>query len=690
MGVEVTGSFDEPLEGLADADQSVLLAFIRAIRPPVRQPLPEWAEDNFVIPPEVGDNPGAYSFRLAPHWIEVLSCLDLRHWSNWVTVCKSAQLGWTLAETIFLFAIADQWPSPTMMVHPTIKAAQDWNREKLMPMMRASPVPVIKRMAKRRRPVADEAGESAQTVLYKPFPGGGWVLTGANSSADLSSKTARCGIKEEWDRWPADVDNQGDPDELFEARFISYHRSGRFKIAQGGTPDVLQSSRTWAAFLAGDQRRRFIKCPHCGHEQEMRFFPVSREDEPFRGGLRFNLEAPHQAHYVCEAAGCGGVIEEHEKEALFQERGPDNPDGAFWKAMRPGAGRQPSFYINALYSLVTTWDHMVAVFVRAKGDPQRLKGFWNLWLGLPWDDRGDVPAAEKLQERAEAYSIRTVPAGGLVVSAGADVQGNGIFYETIATGRDGQSWSIDYGFLPGNPPDPEDGCWTELERVYNRQYRTAGGKSIGIDLFLIDGGFGRAGVSEWVKKKPKAFAVRGEDGWYKPIVGAPRKEDVTIKGKKQRKSFEIWPIGTYALKSTFYANLRKEGPDPDTGAFPGGYCHFSLEHELEFFEQLTAESLVENTKARRRMRWKWEPHGPNHWHDCRVYATAALEHPRLRISGWDDAKWNRIEAARGGVEQGPQGDLLGLMTAPVEAPRPAVTSPAEPVATPKKRTQRLA
>jgi phage terminase large subunit GpA-like protein len=683
----------EELDGLADAEQVVWQAIARALKPPLRLPLAEWTEENFVIPAEAGDNAGPYSLRLAPHWREPMECMSPMHPSERTTVAKSAQLGWTMVSAAWMVSIVDQWPGPLLMVHPTIKAAGDWNREKLSPMLRVSRVPAIKRLASRRRPKAEEIGESAQTTLYKPFPGGHWILTGANSAADISSKSARYIVKEEWDRWPEDVEGQGDPDELVEARQISYHRSGRGKTIQGGTPDLMHSSRTWEAFLAGDQRRRFLKCPHCGHEQELRFFPISREGEPFRGGLRFNMEAPHQAHYVCEAEGCGGVIEEHEKEWLFQNRGPNNPDGAVWKAQNPGAGRQPSFYINALWSLFTTWDHMAAAFVRAKGDPQRLKGFWNLWLGLPWDDRGDVPAAEKLMDRREAYGIRTIPRGGLVVTGGADVQSNGIYYEVAAWGRDEQSWSIDYGFIPGDPPDPESPCWAELDKVYHRQYRTAGGKVLGIDLFLIDGGYARAGVAPWVKKKPKAFAVRGDEGWHKPIVGAPRKEDVTVNGKKLRKSFEIWPVGGYALKSKFYANLRKEGLDPDTKAFPPGYCHFSLDHEQDFFEQVTAESLVENKKARRRMRWMWHANGENHWHDCRIYAMAALEHPRLAISRWDDAKWHRLEALRGGIEESPQGDLAGHWTQPVgqESPPPASQAgPDTAVKTPKKRTRGLA
>lgn len=691
MGAENPAAFDE-LEGLADAELVVLGAIAKAIRPPARQPLSEWCEDNFVIPAEAGDNAGPYSLDVTPHWAEVMDCLNPWHPAERVTVCKSAQLGWTMVEGIWMFGVADMWPGPLLMVHPTIKAAQDWNREKLTAMLRVSPVPVLKRLAARRRPAADSSAEAAATVLYKPFPGGHWILTGANSAADISSKSARYIVKEEWDRWPDDVEGQGDPDELVEARQISYHSSGRGKIAQGGTPDLLQTSRTWAAYLAGDQRRRYIQCPHCGHEQELRFFPLSREDEPFRGGLRFNLEAPYQAHYVCEAEGCGGIIEEHDKAMLFQNRGHNSGVGAYWKPMHPGAGRQPSFYINALYSLVTTWDKMAEAFVRAKGDPQRLKGFWNLWLGLPWDDRGDVPAADKLMDRREAYGIRTIPVGGLVVGAGADVQGNGIYYEVVAFGRDEQSWSIDYGFLPGDPPDPDSPCWADLEKIYNRQYRTAGGKAIGIDLFLIDGGYGRAGVSEWVKKKPKAFAVRGDDGWHKPIVNASRKEDVTIKGKKLRNSFEVWPIGTYSMKAKFYANLRKEGPDPDTGLYPPGYCHFSLEHEQDFFEQITAESLVENKKARRRMRWTWEAHGENHWHDCRIYATAGLEHPRLRISAWDDAKWDRLEATRGGIADGPQGDLAShwIKPAGVEAPAAKPEPAAGAAVTTKSRIRGLA
>jgi phage terminase large subunit GpA-like protein len=56
-----------------------------------------------------------------------------------------------------------------------------------------------------------------------------------------------------------------------------------------------------------------------------------------------------------------------------------------------------------------------------------------------------------------------------------------------------------------------------------------------------------------------------------------------------------------------------------------GYCHFPVDRDLAYFEQLTAEKLRTKYSSGFPRRYWWKPDGKrNEALDCRVYAYAAL------------------------------------------------------------------
>lgn len=604
-----------------------------------------------MLPKEVSANDGRWDNRLFPFLVEIMDCLAPWHPAEVVTFVKSAQVGGTEVGLNWMFAIADMWPGPTLMVHPTIQAAQDWGREKLAPSLRATD-------RVRNRVIEQRSRDGASTTLFKSFPGGFWALAGSNSAATLSSKSIRFLIKEEWDRWVADVDGQGDPDKLAEARLISYHASGRAKIYQPSTPTILGVSRIWAAWEAGDKRRYWVPCPHCGAEQVLRFFP----DGSGRGGLRFAKENTADAAYACEA--CGALVEHHHKRDMLA-RGR-------WVAEKPGQGRQPSFHINALYSPVTTWAKMAGEFVEAEGDPQKLKAFVNLWLGEPWEERGEAPDWKTLFARRVERAAGVLPIGAVALTGGADVQADGIYYEIVAWDRERRSWTVDAGFLEGVTAESAGKVWQDLDRVWRRTYRTVGGVPVTLDGFAVDSGYQSGTVYDWTKRRPKTYAVKGIDGWYHPPLATPKKVDRRLSGKIARNSAKVWMVGTWSLKATLYADLRKLGHVAGAEADPPGYCHFATFQGEEFFKQLTAEHLRKR-ELRGKVEQDWHASGPNHFLDCRVYAKALAEflfHQRFTSEEWAD-----LEAQRGGVIDDAAPDLF------TPAPRKVAVA-AEPTAEP--------
>lgn len=591
----------------------------------------DWAEQHRVLPAESGAHPGPWRNAMVPYLKEVMDCLSPSHPCHTVTFKKSAQVGGTEAGTNWLGFIIDASPGPTLVVHPTVDAGKGWSREKLQPSLEASP-------RLRRKVVEQKSRDGGSTGNFKKFPGGFVVITGANSSAALRQKSIRYVLKDDWDDWPFDVDGQGDPDKMADARQIAFHSSGLAKTFQVSTPTIKALSRVEAAYEASDQRKFFLPCPHCGHEQVL----VWRN-------LKFSKEAPHNAEYLCEE--CGVLIAHHHKRQMLAQ--------GRWIATKPGPGRQPGFAINALYSPFTTWDKMVEAFIDAKDDPAKLKTWVNLWLGEAWEERGDAPQWQALMARREPFKLGTVPPGGLVITCGVDVGKTYLHYEVVAWGVGKTSWSIDYGQIPGDVTKLE--VWQKLSEVLERRYPDAFGNLRRIEMTAVDSGAFSSFVYAWARGRYTVMAVKGEDGASRPALGLAKDVDVTHRGKRKRRGLKLYLVGSWPLKSEFYANLRKEGPRDGKPDFDVGYCHFSEGHDEEFFKQLTAEAFIVREKNGKPY-GEWIKKGPNHALDARIYAMAAAEHPMIRLSQKTVADWQRIAAERQAPPEVVQGDLMALMS----------------------------
>jgi hypothetical protein len=81
--------------------------------------------------------------------------------------------------------------------------------------------------------------------------------------------SARFLFLDEIDAYPGDVEGEGDPIALAEARARTF--GWRRKILLVSTPTIAGLSRIEREYLATDQRRYFVPCPHCGHRQHLRF-----------------------------------------------------------------------------------------------------------------------------------------------------------------------------------------------------------------------------------------------------------------------------------------------------------------------------------------------------------------------------------------------------------------------------------
>ena len=597
-----------------------------------------WAKDHLYVP----DGPRAserWDPSLTPYVAEIIDLLGPDSPHNRVVVRKSAQTGLSIAGLAWLGSLIDGAPANMAYVLPTDEARNDFNSEKLTPTIEHTSA-----LNKKIRKQLSRSGDGS-TAKKKKFPGGTLNLLNANSAPDLRSKTLKYAVADEVDEWPDDLEGQGDPWELFEGRFISFHASADWKIFEISTPTIKGSSRIDADFEVGDQRFLFCKCPHCGARIRLLF-----------ENLRYNPKPPYQAHYVCQESGC--IIEPHEKPAMLR--------GAKFKATNVEEGLYPSFHVDALTSQLTTWDKIAEKFVQAKGDPRKEKTFWNIWLGLAYEMRGDAPDFERLMERREEYAEGVIPPRGLLLTAGCDVQHTGIWAEVIAFAPDKQSWTVTARWLEGDTTDANGGAFLLLAALYDEWFSDSFGGQRQLDAMAIDAGDGgRANqVYTFVRSRPRAYAIKGLPGWTTPAIGTPSKVDIRIGGKKKRRGATLWPVGTWSLKAEFYTNLRKVGMSGGQEFDPPGYCHFGAFLGINFFKQITAEYLTDELHRGRR-RKVWKESGENHLLDCRIYGMAMADH--LGLHRKTETDWLMLAKERGVPEELRNPDLLSPLSVRLEA-----------------------
>lgn len=630
------------------------------LRPDRRQSVSSWAAENRFVPVENSQFPGRWSNDTAPYLTEMMDCCGADHPAERVTFLKSAQVGYSEALTNVIGAMIALSPGPALMVAPTVEAGKNWVAEKLDMSIAATPA-----LRAKVRTIVTRDGEGS-TSKRKRYAGGFLIVTGANSTRELRQRSVRWLFKDDWSDWPADVNGQGDPDSMAEARTLGFQSSGQTKAVQGSTPTIKGACRTTAAYEQSDRRVFKVPCPACDWFQELRFFP----DQDGRGGLRFETDgSPVAAWYSCEA--CGEKIEHRHKRAMVA-RGR-------WEATNP-AGTHPGFHIWAAYSPFTTWDRIAQRWLSAQADVAKLKAFYNLDLGLAFEERGEAPAWEGLQKRAEDYPPGRLPHGALLVTVGCDVQGNGIYYEVVAWGPNRESWSIAAGFLAGETADRSSDAWLALDAVYRTRYPLEGGEPVPADVFAVDANFNTDQVCDWVRARPNTIAVRGVEGWDRVVFGQPSKTDRNFRGDKKKRSAKIWPVFVWSLKGELYAHLRKV-PEPGAETVPPGFCHFPAAHPAAWYQQLTADYLKE-TERRGRVRLEWTSRGANHWHDCRIYAMAAYHRAAQKFGVLENnaAAWAAVAATRRPAR--PQGELALDAAAPVSAPAaPVPAAPAPVVAT---------
>jgi phage terminase large subunit GpA-like protein len=577
-----------------------------------------WADRYRLLGTRESAEPGRWRTARTPYLREIMDCLSPTSPIERVVFMKGAQVGGTELGLNWVGYAIHHAPGPMMIVWPTTEMAQRNSKHRIDPLIEESPV--LREIIAPAR-----SRDSGNTVLMKEFRGGVLVMTGANSAVGLRSMPVRYLFLDEVDAYPLDVDGEGDAIHLAEARTRTFARR---KILLVSTPTIAGASIIEREYEASDQRRYFVPCPHCAHRQWLRF-----------ERLRWEPGRPQDAAYVCEA--CEEPIAEHHKPRML-ELGQ-------WQAQ--AESRTAGFHLSSLYSPWRRWREIAAAWEKATRSQGRsvamIKTFKNHELGETWVEEGEAPDWQRLLERREEYPIGTVPSGGLLLTAGADVQKDRIEVSIWAFGRGKEAWLIEHRVLMGDTA--REAVWQRLAGLLGQTWTHESGAPLSLTRLALDTGFATQEAYAFVRqvRDSRVMAVKGAPRGA-ALIGTPTAVDVTQGGKKLRRGVKVFSVAVGLAKRELYDHLRLAPEVAEDGVrpvYPAGYVHLP-KIDAEFLQQLCAEQLVTRRDRHGFPVREWQKmRERNEALDCYVYARAAAS--AAGLDRFEERHWRELERQLG-------------------------------------------
>jgi phage terminase large subunit GpA-like protein len=548
-------------------------------------------------------------------------------------------------------------PCPMMIVQPKESSALKFSKERIAPMIEATPA--LQAVMRGRRVKADntkgkKSRSADDTLDFKQFVGGFLAIEGAGSEDNLARRPVRVLLFDEIDKYPDLA--QGDAITLGEARLATYVDGLSIRVC---SPTQEDDSRIAILNAKGDQRRASAQCPHCGHRQFLDFFKHVHWDRNEETGEHF----PETAELRCEACSalwseadrlaalrqtrwhqtrpfkCGKCGTQHspldDYALAWADPEETDPIGRIWdwwasdmfavyraKCRTCGkwsvSNRHASFQASKMFS---PWPadrpvELAIKFVDAGNNEEMRQAFWQNELGLPYRPRiGKDVKPDVLMERLEVWP-GDVPPQVAFLTAGVDVQPDRLEIEIVGWGLKEESWQIAYEVLEGDADRPE--VWDRLDQLLQREWLRADGYRFTVMAACIDsGGANTQAVYSFCRTRwaRRIYAIKGmseESTERSPVWPSVRRMS------RQKADFKPVMIGTNAAKDRISNCLAIEAPGP-------GYMHFPAGLQPNYFIQLTAERLkpVKTRNGRTRRAWVRKRDTANEALDCRVYAYAA-------------------------------------------------------------------
>lgn len=632
------------------------------LRPPPDIKPSEWAERAIRIP-EGNAKPGRLRFANAPYQVEPIDQLVNPDCYR-VTLQWGAQVGKTMAALCMQGYCIELRPRSQMMMQPSRDDLLTWLETKFNPLTDTN--------ANLKRLIAKPRGrDGVNNQKMKSYPGGFLMFAWSGSPKTMRGRSAPMIVCDEVDGYDATA--EGHPVGLLWQRAATFGDDRM--LVEISTPTVKDESYIEKAFEAGDQRRFHIVCPDCGHHQIFKWENViwngrqsTSIDDAERDLADIDAHDPASAMYACD--GCGSLLDDGQRVAAIRNA---TKQGAGWKASKPFKGHA-SYHLNEMYSTFRRLRDIVQSYLD-KLQTDDLQTFVNVSLSLTWEEKGEKADPTSMQARAKLEVWRVqVPAGGLYLTAGVDMQNDRLEVEIVAWGMGEESWSVEYRVLWGDTLQQD--VWDDLDDLLAETFLHESGAMLPISAAVLDTG-GTAGHTQAAYNYAKGrtgrrlFAGKGQGGWGIPIVQAPQRRQ---SGKNKRK-VDLFNIGVDEAKAIIMRRWAKQEHGP-------GYCHVPADREEDWFKQATAEKLVTRyVKGQPIREWHKPQKARNEALDCRVYAYAALKimNPSLKRLA------ERLKVGPDGVyqpESMPEIPKKQLPEPPKPAQKPVETEPEKPAENP--------
>ena len=582
---------------------------------------PDWAEKNRYMSQKISRKTGNFSFENAPYCREIADCFSKNNSIREVAIMKGVQLGLTTSviENAIGYTI-DIDPAPAMFVFPTDTDSDNYKKTKIDPLIDNSGLRK-KILAETENRNTRRTGDTAQMI---EFLNGFLKFASARKGNALRSSHIKYLFLDELDGYPDEINGEGSPITIATKRTDSYSQVR--KVCYNSTPILAHKSKINALYLKGDQRKFFVPCPHCGKKQELVFYKADGgkysnakattknkvKTKPY--GIVFNAAQCREGNYesvVYRCMHCGDDFEDYYKKSIEQE-------GEWIPTASSKIPFFRSYHISALYSLTKPWWEIVLDFIDAGTDPKKLQTFYNLDLGLPFEDRTsgvEFQTVHRLKDDTLANNV--VPHEALFMTACADVQRDRIEVEIKAWGDRFRCWGIDHRVFKGNPSDIYDNCWSELAKIKDEVF-TDGRQ---VEIMLVDSGDGE--LTDVVYNFCDLFG----DGLILPLKGFVSTSRTLQKYKiveiKEREGLSLVEIYVDLYKNTLARYLSQEEREGDI--YPDGWFSFGNGYTDEYFRQLTTERKVKVVTPGGLTTVKWVQHGRNEAFDLNVYNLAACD-----------------------------------------------------------------
>lgn len=633
------------------SERAFLGKLLMLFKKPIRISTWDWSKTYRVLTKEESVHVGNFDPDKIPALAYVYDCLD--NWFIYIIVAmKGSQVGWSELTNNWLGKLIHTSPCKIQWVFPGLQPAKVYSREKLKPFFNGTVV--LRKLL--------DLGNIKENYSYFKFPGGFLKLVTAGAIYNLKTSAIPVTGVEEPDDVRDDVKGQGSTFELLKGRAKTFP-IGEKKLLFGGTPTDEDFSTVSTAYKESNQLVFKACCHLCNGLSELSTNNLYFEEyQNYYIDEKYGKYDPETAYYLCPL--CDGEWSFEDKDRNIRkgmEYGFTDHTGKFskgWHPRKPEVTEIFGFHIPELLSTLSTSDFVslarkkiLAQLALERSDEGLMKSFVNNTDGLPYNSNLSSLNEEEMILLRSNYEEHIVPVGGLILTAGIDVQQDRFAIVIRAWGRNGNSWLVSWFEIYGEVANMEDPVWQELtDKVIHAKIPTETGKFLRVASVGIDSGDQTDLVYKWVKAvnefNPHVRAVKGvrdlrysEDEVYlEPTMLDATTEQKTRKTIAETMGVTLYKMGAHRAHEHILSGiLRNKNTEIKSNVW-----YFNKQSYGNYEKQMTScKKLIDVRSSYTKAVYKLKPGLRKEAIDCEkmAYHSAIA----IGIPNYEHAQWQAIE-----------------------------------------------